>query len=87
MNEKDNGKMGQYNSGKCICISIFVVPSYFSEKKSLPNFACALFYSEKHNGRPVILSAGGRSSRYGGASAEILDLKTKTWESSKFLIH
>ena len=46
------------------------------------NFACAHFYSDKHGGRPVILSAGGFSS---SNTAEIYDYTTGNgvWEQSK----
>ena len=45
------------------------------------NFACAHFYSDKHGGRPVILSAGGISS----SNAEIYDYTSGNgvWEQSK----
>ena len=51
---------------------------------SRANFACAHFYSQKHSGRPVVLSAGGKGSSLGGSTAEILDYTKKdTWEQSK----
>ena len=43
------------------------------------NFACAYFHSDKHGGRPVILSAGGRSQ----SKAEIYDYVNGIWEDSK----
>ena len=45
------------------------------------NFACAHFYSDKHGGRPVILSAGGMSS----SNTEIYDYTSENgvWEQSK----
>ena len=48
------------------------------------NFGCAHFFSKKHGGRPVILSAGG----LGGSKAEIFDYTQEngTWEESKYLI-
>ena len=48
------------------------------------NFACVHFYSDKHGGRPVILSAGG----YLLSKAEIYDYDNGIWEESKlFLSH
>ena len=50
------------------------------------DFGCAHFYSQKHGGRPVVLSAGDGS--YGGGSkAEVYDytLENGTWEESKQL--
>ena len=50
-------------------------------------FACTHFYSDKHLGRPVILSAGG-SSAGGSSKAEIYDYVNGCWEDSKlFLSH
>ena len=47
-------------------------------------FACTHFYSDKHLGRPVILSAGGSST----SKAEIYDYVNGIWEDSKlFLSH
>jgi hypothetical protein len=43
------------------------------------NFACVTFYSDKHGGRPVILSAGG----YLLSKAEIYDYDNGIWEQSK----
>ena len=45
-------------------------------------FACAHFYSDKHSGRPVILSAGGQA----GATAEIYDytIVGAGWEHSMY---
>ena len=45
------------------------------------NFACVHFYSDKHGGRPVILSAGG----YSNSKAEIYDYTSGNgiWEQSK----
>ena len=45
------------------------------------NFACTHFYSDKHGGRPVILSAGGFSS----SKTEIYDYTSENgvWEQSK----
>ena len=45
-------------------------------------FACAHFYSDKHSGRPVILSAGGQA----GATAEIYDytIVGAGWEQSMY---
>ena len=45
------------------------------------NFACAHFYSDKHGGRPVILSAGGMSS----SNTEIYNYTSENgvWEQSK----
>jgi len=40
------------------------------------NFACVHFYSDKHGGRPVILSAGGISQ----SKAEIYDYVNGIWE-------
>ena len=47
------------------------------------NHGCALFYSAKHGGRPVVLSAGG----YGQSTAEILDytMSNAEWERSKHI--
>ena len=47
------------------------------------NFGCAIFFSKKHEGRPVVLSAGGA----GGSKAEIFDYTQEnvTWEESKYL--
>ena len=44
------------------------------------NAACTLFQSAKHDGRPVVLAAGG----YDGRTAEILDYSKEnaTWERS-----
>jgi len=42
-------------------------------------FACTHFYSDKHLGRPVILSAGG-SSAGGSSKAEIYDYVNGCWE-------
>ena len=49
---------------------------------SRDTFACAHFYSDRHNGRPVILSAGGRQ----GATAEIYDytIAGAGWEQSTY---
>ena len=48
------------------------------------NFACVHFYSDKHLGRPVILSTGGSST----SKAEIYDYVNGIWEDSKlFLSH
>ena len=45
--------------------------------------ACTVFYSHKHDGRPVVYNGAGE---YGGFSAEILDYQvTSTWEQSKFI--
>ena len=47
-------------------------------------FACVHFYSDKHGGRSVILSAGGNSL----SKAEIYDYDNGIWEQSKlFLSH
>jgi hypothetical protein len=51
-------------------------PDMFYERE---NFACAHFYSDKHGGRPVILSAGGMSL----SKAEIYDYDNGVWEQSK----
>ena len=47
------------------------------------NFACVHFYSDKHGGRPVILSAGGINNK-----AEIYDYTSGNgiWEQSKLVI-
>ena len=46
--------------------------------------ACTLFYSPLHNGRPVVLAAGGRNQ----ATAEVYDYTTsaKQWQTSMHLI-
>ena len=52
------------------------------------NFGCAHFYSQKHGGRPVVLSAGGGyGGGHGGSKAEVYDytLENGTWEESKHL--
>ena len=46
------------------------------------NFACVVFHSDKHGGRPVILSAGGISL----SQAEIYDYENGIWEQSKLLL-
>ena len=47
------------------------------------NFGCAHFDSDAHFGRPVVLAAGGRTSK-----AEILDYTgTGKWTSSKLLFN
>ena len=45
--------------------------------------ACALFLSEKHGGRPVVLSAGGNEQ----TTSEILDytVSNAKWEQSKLI--
>ena len=48
-------------------------------------FACTHFYSDKHLGRPVILSAGG-SSAGGSSKAEIYDYVNGCWEESKLIL-
>ena len=47
--------------------------------------ACTLFYSPLHNGRPVVLAAGGRSRQ---ATAEVYDYTTlaNQWQTSMHLI-
>ena len=56
-------------------------PDMFYEHE---NFACVTFYSDKHGGRPVILSAGGNYL----SNAEIYDYDNGIWEQSKlFLSH
>ena len=45
-------------------------------------FACTHFYSDKHLGRPVILSAGGSST----SKAEIYDYVNEIWEESKLCL-
>jgi hypothetical protein len=43
------------------------------------NPACTLFHSALHNGRPVVLAAGG----YGQATAEVYDYtNSNQWETS-----
>ena len=46
-------------------------------------FGCAHFYSQKHGGRPVVLSAG--DGYYGSSKAEVWDYSQEngTWEESK----
>ena len=45
--------------------------------------ACTLFYSPLHNGRPVVLAAGGRDQ----ATAEVYDYtNTNKWQTSMHLI-
>ena len=51
-------------------------PDMFYEHET---FACVIFYSDKHGGRPVILSAGGILL----AKAEIYDYDNGVWEESK----
>ena len=52
------------------------------------NFACTQFQSQKHSGRPVIVSAGGLYEN-GDATAEIWDYTSPkaTWERSKDFFH
>ena len=49
-------------------------------------FGCAHFYSQKHGGRPVVLSAG--DGYYGSSKAEVWDYSQEngTWEESKYLV-
>jgi len=47
------------------------------------NAACTLFYSPLHNGRPVVLAAGGRNQ----ATAEVYDYTyANQWQTSMHLI-
>ena len=46
------------------------------------NFACVHFYSDKHEGRPVILSAGDQWR----SKAEIYDYENGIWEPSKLFL-
>ena len=48
-------------------------------------FACTHFYSDKHLGRPVVLSAGG-SATGGSSKAEIYDYVNGCWEESKLIL-
>ena len=53
------------------------------------NFGCAHFHSQKHGGRPVVLSAGtGYPSYHGRSKAEVYDytLENGTWEESKYIV-
>lgn len=60
--------------------------SFISSSPNMINdhesFACVHFYSDKHNGRPVVLSAGGKSTN----KAEIYDYTTggAVWEQSTY---
>ena len=54
-------------------------PDMFYEHE---NFACVHFYSDKHGGRPVILSAGGDSL----SKAEMYDYEIGIWEQSMLLL-
>jgi hypothetical protein len=54
-------------------------PDMFYERE---NFACVHFYSDKHEGRPVILSAGDQWR----SKAEIYDYENGIWEPSKLFL-
>ena len=83
--------MGGYESSRSVTRFHPSAAEHASSFTSKPNmlfpragFACAHFHSQKHGGRPVVLSAGGKGSSLGGSTAEILDYtKQDTWERSK----
>ena len=83
--------MGGYGSFKTVTVFHPSAAEYDSSFTSKPNmlfpragFACVHFHSQKHGGRPVVLSAGGKGSSLGGSTAEILDYTEQdTWERSK----
>merc|ERR1719464_718659 len=75
--------MGGRTSSSVITKDVLIYDPYTSTYTSGPdmfyaheNFACVHFYSDKHGGRPVILSAGGISL----SKAEIYDYDNGIWE-------